>query len=242
LQDWWKKRRADPSMSSLDVIIVAAGSGTRLGMSVPKAFVPLMGKPILSYSLRTFLSHQAVNSVILVVPDSMYESATRDYASNRVKITTGGEHRWQSVCNGVNLSDAEWVMIHDAARPFVNDVVIDRLLALKPKFDCAITVTPEVDTIRMYSGDLAGVTVDREKLVRVGTPQMFRKETLCQGLIKAQTLPTPPTDEAILMQQMGVKVGIAWGDSRNFKITTPSDLEIAEALIARSQQMSLGGK
>lgn len=229
-------------MSSLDVIIVAAGSGTRLGLPVPKAFVPLMGKPILYYSLQTFLSHQAVNSVILVVPDSMYESAKNDYAGNRVKVTTGGEHRWQSVSRGIALCDAEWVMIHDAARPFVNDLVIDRLLTLKTSYDCVITVTPEVDTIRMYSGDQAGETVDRDKLVRVGTPQMFRKETLCQGLIRAKSLQTPPTDEAVLIQQMGVKVGIAWGDPGNFKITTPSDLEIAEALIARRQQMSLGGK
>lgn len=229
-------------MSSFDVIIVAAGSGTRLGLSVPKAFVPLMGKPILYYSLQTFLSHQAVNSVILVVPDSMYESANRDYAGKRVKVTIGGEHRWQSVSRGIDLSDAEWVMIHDAARPFVSNMVIDRLLAMKASYDCVITVTPEVDTIRMYSGDQAGETVDRDKLVRVGTPQMFRKDTLCQGLIRAKSLPAPPTDEAILMQQMGVKVGLAWGDPRNFKITTPSDLEIAEALIARSQQMSLGGK
>ena len=78
--------------------------------------------------------------------------------------------------------------------------------------------------------------------MRVGTPQIFRKKTLCESLIRAESLQTPPTDEAVLMQQMGVKVGIAWGDPRNFKITTPSDLEIAEALIARSQQMSLGGK
>ena len=109
-------------MSSLDAIIVAAGSGTRLGLPVPKAFVPLMGKPLLSYSLQTFLSHRVVNSVILVVPESMYESANRDYAGNRVKVTTGGEHRWQSVSRGIDLSDAEWVMIHDAARPFVNDM------------------------------------------------------------------------------------------------------------------------
>jgi 2-C-methyl-D-erythritol 4-phosphate cytidylyltransferase len=229
-------------MSSLDAIIVAAGSGTRLGLPVPKAFVPLMGKPLLSYSLQTFLSHRVVNSVILVVPESMYESANRDYAGNRVKVTTGGEHRRQSVSRGIDLSDAEWVMIHDAARPFVNDMVIDHLLEVKSRFDCVITVTPVVDTIRMYSGEQAGETIDRDKLVRVGTPQIFRKKTLCEGLIRAESLQTPPTDEAVLMQQMGVKVGIAWGDPRNFKITTPSDLEIAEALIARSQQMSLGGK
>ncbi len=229
-------------MSSLDVIIVAAGSGTRLGLSTPKAFVPLMGKPLLSYSLETFLSHQAINSVILVVPDSMYESANREFSSIRVKVTVGGEHRWQSVCKGIDASDAEWVMIHDAARPFVNAMVIDRILDRISQYDCIITVTPEVDTIRMFAGDEAGETVDRDKLVRVGTPQMFRKEVLCQGLAMAKSMESPPTDEAVLMQQMGVKVGIAWGNPKNFKITTLSDLEIAEALIARNQQMSLGGK
>lgn len=229
-------------MSKLDIIIVAAGSGTRLGCSVPKAFVPLMGKPLLSYSLDVFLSHQAVSSVILVVPSSMYDDACRNFANQRVKVTVGGEQRWQSVYNGVKCSDAQWVMIHDAARPFVNSTVIDRIIAKQSQFDCVITVTPEVDTIRMYSGDLAMDTVDRDKLVRVGTPQMFRKNILCQGLQSAADSPSPPTDEAVLMQQMGIKVGIAWGDPKNFKVTTPSDLEIAEAIIARNQQMSMGRK
>lgn len=227
-------------MNSLDIIIVAAGSGTRLGYSTPKAFVPLMGKPILSYSMEVFLSHQAVNSVILVVPASMYESAKNLYSNQGVIVTIGGEQRWQSVCNGLICSNAPWVMIHDAARPFVSTEVIDKVLEKRTEFDCVITVTPEVDTIRMYAGERAGETVDRDKLVRVGTPQLFRKDILLKGLNNAACTTIPPTDEAVLMQQMGIAVGIAWGDPKNFKITTPSDLEIAEAIVARDQQMRLG--
>lgn len=172
----------------------------------------------------------------------MYESACNDFANQRIKVTVGGEQRWQSVCNGVDCSDAEWVMIHDAARPFVSSLVIDGIIAKQSEYDCVITATHEVDTVRMYSGDQAGETIDRDKLVRVGTPQMFRKNILCQGLEKASISDTAPTDEAVLMQQMGVTVGIAWGDPKNFKITTSSDLEIAEAIVARNQQMSMGRK
>jgi 2-C-methyl-D-erythritol 4-phosphate cytidylyltransferase len=228
-------------MQFIDIIIVAAGSGTRLGSSLPKAFVPLMGKPLLTYSMDTFLTHHAVRSVILVVPESMYAFAAATFRHERIKVVVGGEQRWQSVNNGLSSTTTEWVMIHDAARPFVTNAVIDNVIKKQSEYDCVITVTPEVDTIRMYSGDKAGETVDRDKLIRVGTPQMFKRELLFDAFGKAAVSGEPaPTDEAILMQKMGIPVGIAWGDPTNFKITTQADLEIAEALIARSQKVHVG--
>jgi len=194
---------------------------------------------MLTYSIDIFLSHELINSVILVVPQSMYQFACETYIDKRIHVVTGGDQRWQSVSNGVNCSDAEWVMIHDAARPFVTNSVIDSIIQKLPAFECVITVTPEVDTIRMFEGEKAGATINRETLVRVGTPQLFRRNVLCKGLSNAAHLPVIPTDEAVLMQNMGITVGIAWGDPKNFKITTPSDLEIAEALIARNKKMLL---
>ncbi len=220
-----------------DVIVVAAGSGTRLGHSTPKAFVPLMGKPILSYSIETFLSHDRIGSVILVVPKSMYDFSVEEFRNDKIQVTIGGDQRWQSVQNGVARSNADYVLIHDAARPFVTHPVIDKILEKISDFECVITVTPEVDTIRMRDGEKAGLTVDRDKLLRVGTPQLFKRILLCQGLKEAEQSGLNPTDEALLMQNMGIAVGIAWGDPKNFKITTPSDLEIAEALIAKNHSM-----
>jgi 2-C-methyl-D-erythritol 4-phosphate cytidylyltransferase len=214
-----------------DVIIVAAGSGTRLGYSIPKAFVPLNGKPILSYSIDFFLSHKSINHVILVVSEFMLEESKELFSSKGVTIVTGGKERWQSVKNGVNASDAKWVMIHDAARPFVTTEVVDSVLQKKNEFACIITATPVVDTIREFSGDIAGKTIDREKLIRVGTPQLFNREILLNAFASYKDESKIPTDEAMLIQEAGISVGISWGDPNNFKITTKSDLVLAETLI-----------
>ncbi|NLG16902.1 MAG: 2-C-methyl-D-erythritol 4-phosphate cytidylyltransferase [Fibrobacter sp.] len=224
----------------IDAVIVAAGSGKRLGYPVPKAFVPLGGKPMIEYSLNTLLSHKEIGTVVLVVPAEKLQTSQKEYSCERVKVVAGGEQRWNSVNNGVKSTSSEWIFIHDAARPFVTDPVIDRILEKKNSYDCIITVTPEVDTVRNFEGDRAGNTVDRDKLVRVGTPQLFRRKLLLEALDLAGSSETPPTDEAVLMQNMGVAVGIAWGDPGNFKITTQSDLKIAEAIIAAEDTMRLG--
>ncbi|MBN1758959.1 MAG: 2-C-methyl-D-erythritol 4-phosphate cytidylyltransferase [Chitinispirillaceae bacterium] len=214
-----------------DVIIVAAGSGTRLGFSTPKAFVPLAGKPMLRYSFDTFREHPGTENVILVVPETMIETARDGFSADKVTIVPGGAERWESARNGCDASIAEWVLVHDAARPFVTHAVIDALLEKSAVYDCAFSATPVVDTIRKYSGDTAGDTVDRSGLVRVGTPQLFRRVQLAEGLRLAPTMQPPPTDDAMLMQRMNIPVGLAWGDPTNFKITTREDLATAEALL-----------
>jgi 2-C-methyl-D-erythritol 4-phosphate cytidylyltransferase len=221
---------------SISAVIVAAGTGSRLNAPVPKGFVLLGGKPLFLRSLETLLRHKAIAEAVLAVPKG-FELKTEEILAcsrfdKKVTIITGGKVRWQSVENGVRAVDSEWVLIHDAARPFVTRAVIDAVLEEKNKYDCVITVTPEVDTIREANGELAGEIVDRSKLVRVGTPQLFRREALLKALAAAPGLPSPPTDEAMLMQRAGIPVGLAWGDPANFKITTPGDLDIAEALVA----------
>ncbi len=214
-----------------DAVIVAAGSGTRLGYDLPKAFVQLGGKPLLAHSLEILSAHSLIDRVVIVVPPALIVQATESFARDKVTIVAGGSERWESVRNGCAATDAPWVLVHDAARPFVTEAVIDTLLAQRSRFECAITATPVVDTIRTFAGDTAGDTVDRSKLVRVGTPQLFRKSHLTKCFKLAATLPAPPTDEAFLMQKIGIPVGIAWGDPKNFKITTREDLEIAEGMV-----------
>ncbi len=215
-----------------DVIIVAAGSGTRLGLSTPKAFVPLAGKPMLLYSFDKFTKHPGTGNIILVVPEKLVAEVGREFVGDNVSVVPGGAERWESVRNGVAAATAEWVLVHDAARPFVTNAVIDTLLEKRDHFECAFTATPVVDTLRRYSGETAGETVDRSDLLRVGTPQLFKRSRLNEGLALAATMQPPPTDDAMLMQQMGITVGFAWGDPTNFKITTREDLTMAEALIA----------
>ena len=224
---------------TLTAVIVAAGAGKRLNAGIPKGFLPLGKKPLYQYSLDIFLSHPSVRDVVIVVPRNKVietqQSILKMATTKSVFAVAGGKQRWQSVRNGIQATDADWVMVHDAARPFVTNAVISSVLEKCMTFDCAITVTPEVDTIRTMSGELAGETLDRSTLVRVGTPQLVRRTLLIEAFKQIPSLPSPPTDEAALIQQCGVPVALAWGDGMNFKITTPADIAIAEAIIAYRQ-------
>jgi 2-C-methyl-D-erythritol 4-phosphate cytidylyltransferase len=219
-------------------IIVAGGRGRRLGGPTPKGFVALGGTPLFAHALRQFDSHGSIVEVILVVPpgakDRAGELLDDVILEKGVTVVEGGEHRWQSVKNGLAAcrSPSPWVVVHDAARPFVTHAVIDALLEKAGPYECAVTATPEVDTVRRVRGDRSVETVDRSTLVRVGTPQLFGKEKLAAAFDKAVGMNPPPTDEAVLMEMMGIPVGIAQGDPMNFKITTKTDLRIAEALLS----------
>jgi 2-C-methyl-D-erythritol 4-phosphate cytidylyltransferase len=221
-------------IKSIDAIIVAGGSGVRLGAELPKAFVALAGKPMYVHSLLKFSAHPSVDRIIAVVPEAKVEETKEALKGlengKEMLVVPGGKHRWQSVQNGVNASAAEWVMIHDAARPFVSKAVIDAVIALSGRYNAVIATTPEVDTIRKFIGDHALETLDRSSVVRVQTPQLFLRETLLSALDHAPFLASAPTDEAMLMETAGIPVGIASGDPLNFKITTQEDLALAEAL------------
>jgi 2-C-methyl-D-erythritol 4-phosphate cytidylyltransferase len=221
-------------MIVVDSIIVAAGSGVRLGADVPKAFVPLAGKPMYIHSYLQFAAHPAIGRIIIVVPGTRVEETKNEIKglgySKEAIVVAGGRHRWQSVKNGVDASSADWVMIHDAARPFVSQAVINAVIALSDRYNAVIAGTPEVDTIRKFSGDRAQETLDRSSVVRVQTPQLFLREKLVSALDHAPFLSAAPTDEAMLMETAGIPVGIALGDPLNFKITTKEDLVLAEAL------------
>jgi 2-C-methyl-D-erythritol 4-phosphate cytidylyltransferase len=231
-----KKKRG-----SIPGVIVAAGRGKRLGGATPKAFVRLGAKAMVQYSLAAFDRHAAVGSIVLVVHRSMVRRAQRLVSSlalvTPVDIVTGGEHRWQSVRNGVNATPAktEWVLVHDAARPFVTAAVIDALLEKRATYRCAITVTPVVDTIRRFEGDRCVATLERSRLVRVGTPQLFHRMSLVEAFAQAGEMDREPSDEAVLMESNGIAVGLAWGDPLNFKITTRQDLLLAEGLLAKKR-------
>jgi len=226
------------SVTTFDVVIVAAGSGTRLGYDTPKAFVPVGGKPMLAHSVDVFATHPELSRIILVVPEKQMDETQRRFTANNITITAGGAERWESVRNGCICASAPWVLVHDAARPLITTSVIDSLLALRTEFKCAFTATPVVDTIRSFVGSTAGKTIDRSTLVRVGTPQLFDTEIVLRAFQQIKQLPTLPTDEVMLVQSLGIAAGIAWGDPKNFKITTQEDLEMAELLLTSAYSHS----
>ncbi|MBD3421378.1 MAG: 2-C-methyl-D-erythritol 4-phosphate cytidylyltransferase [Chitinivibrionales bacterium] len=232
---------------SLASIIVAAGAGSRLGAGIPKAYITLGNKPLYQWSLEQFDSHEATSQGIIVVPQARTHATDSHLATLGSKhawnIVAGGEHRWQSTLNGVAASDdsCEWVMIHDAARPFVNHEIIDALLQKRHSFKSAIIATTVVDTVRRYCGDACTETLDRTELARVGTPQLFHRKALLDAFSRAAHMHPVPTDEAMLMEKIGHTTGIAFCNSLNFKITTPTDLAIAEALCESKATLLLGG-
>ncbi len=225
---------------NISVVIVAGGMGTRLGAPVPKAFIELGNKPLFIHSLEVFDKYPSVNEIAVIVPDGYIhdtEKIIKGYGIQKeVIVSEGGKERWNSVKNGVDICNKnEWIMIHDAARPFVTDKIIDSLLSLTNDHKSIITATPVVDTIRTFKDDICEETVDRSKLLRVGTPQLFHRDTLLKAFYKAEEMHITPTDEAMLMEEIGEKAAFTWGDPLNFKVTTPGDREIAEALIYRRE-------
>lgn len=218
-------------------VIAAGGMGKRLGREEPKALIQLAGKPLFVYSLEVFDQHPSVSEIVLVVPEDSVDK-TKDIINNlntskSINVVKGGVERWQSVQNGVLATDEslEWIMTHDAARPFVTKEVIDSLLKKRSLYKCAITATPVEDTIRRFENDRCIATIDRSILIRVGTPQLFHRESLLEAFVHAESMAPPPTDEAMLMEKNGIETGFAWGNPMNFKITTQSDLDLAEAIL-----------
>ncbi len=223
-------------------VIVAGGMGTRLGKPQPKAFVELAGRPLFTWALETLAKHPSVSDIVIVVPAG-YELETRTAAvpyvnNSSLTIIAGGKERWQSVANGVRACspDSEWVLVHDSARPFVSLQVISDTLALSRRFRCGITATQEIDTVRYYESDRCAGALDRSKIIRVGTPQLFHIKTLLEGFAHAEHMAPPPTDEAMLFESMGYDVGFSFGDPLNFKVTTPGDFFIAEAVMKERER------
>lgn len=218
-------------------VIVAGGMGTRLGKAIPKAFVPLAGKELFRYSLEVFLKSDLFVEVIVVVPEEAVADTNSllDSLNTTIPCTAiaGGKERWNSVQNGVNAVTGEVVFIHDAARPFLSEKIIRDLVEHMGEEAGIITANPVVDTVRTFHGDYCGTTVDRSTLIAVGTPQVFRVSELKECYTKADTLTSLPTDEAMLLEAFGKKVKFTYGDPLNFKVTTPSDFTIAEALVAQ---------
>lgn len=214
-------------------IIVAAGAGKRFGE--PKQFAYLRGKPVLEWTLETFHGHPEVDALILVLPD---EQSLKHYQLRYPKVIDcvhGGERRQDSVWQGFRLLAArdapEVVLVHDGARPLARADLISRVIAVARVDGAAVPVLPIEDTIKeIREGRVAG-TVDRTFLARAQTPQGFTFEVLKKALEAARRDRFYGTDEAALAERLGIPVTTVAGDPRNIKITTPIDMNIAEALL-----------
>ena len=213
---------------SAAAILVAAGSGVRLGAAGPKAFVEVGGRSLLAHALERFVAHPAIGEVVVAIPAGVPAELVAP-----ARAVVGGATRQESVAAGLAaVGDAEFVLVHDVARPFVPAAVIDAVLAaLVAGADAAVPVVAIHDTVRRIDARGALVeTVDRTTLVAVQTPQGFRRAVLAEAHARGAELTA--TDDAVLVEAIGGTVVAVPGDDAAFKITTPADLARAAAHLA----------
>ena len=209
-------------------LIPAAGSGTRLGLG-PKALVQLAGRSLLERALHGLRPH--VDELLVALPAGL-ELPDLKLPLPGVRTITGGSTRQDSVRLLLEASDAGLVLIHDAARPFLPPGVARAALEAASEVGAATAALPVADTLVRAEAGNWGERVEREGLWAVQTPQGFRREGLLEAHHWAQREGHTASDDAGLLRWAGGRVALVPGDSRLFKVTTPSDLELAEALAA----------
>lgn len=226
------------------LIILAAGQGSRLKNSTPKAYTPICGVPLLRHTLNSALTWPEASSIHVVIDPlhkKLYDRSTEGLALP--EPIEGGSERSESVCNALNalshINDKDIVLIHDAARPFVSSDDVRKLLNSLETYEAATLAAPVTDTVRNGHNEIAGDILDRTNLRTIQTPQAFHYGTLK----KAHDLRdknTPATDDTSLVSSLGIDVKLVEGSRENFKITLPEDLKMANALLSSPTETRTG--
>ncbi len=221
-------------------MLVAAGRGERLGSERPKAFAPLAGRPLLAESLERLDGCRAIDAIVVVAPPGWEEPAillAEELGASKVSSVVTGDvrSRSESVRIGVGeaSADAEALLVHDAARPLLDDGVIDRVLAaVAAGWDGAVPGLPIPDTVKRAPGGSVLETVDRKDLYAVQTPQAFRAGAFRAALA---SWPDDATDCAGYVERAGGRVAVVEGDPALRKVTTADDLAAVERLLAEQK-------
>jgi len=221
----------------VQAVIPSGGTGVRLKAGQPKPLVELKGKPIFVYTLEAFEQCSLIDSVILVVHkeyQKQFEEAVARYSLGKVKsVIPGGETRSQSVLEGLKQidPDTDVVVIHDGVRPLIANEMLEEVVRLGSECDAVTTAVPVKPTIKRVNSETNVVeeTLNRDLLWEVQTPQVFKKDIIVRAHETAQDIKS--TDDASLVERMGVEVKVFLGNYRNIKITTQEDLVMAEALL-----------
>lgn len=228
-------------------LIVAAGSGVRAGGAVPKQFASIAGMPMLTHAAAAFLRHPAIDAVVVVVAEgqrAMAKAALSHVDMASIRIVVGGPTRRESVQRGLDaLPDADHVLVHDAARPFLPASVISAVIAALDDSDAAIPALPVADTLArgVATGDRLTLndTVSRESLYRVQTPQGFRLASL-RAAHAAWPAGEDASDDAQMVRRLGGSVALVQGDAMLEKVTHPEDFAASEARAPRESRTAMG--
>jgi 2-C-methyl-D-erythritol 4-phosphate cytidylyltransferase len=222
-------------------VIVAGGAGLRMGATMPKQFMQLRGRPVLWHTLNAFLEAYADMKIILVLPEQHMEKGLEiirnTFDAARVWVTAGGETRFQSVKNGLQHIDKHSIVfVHDGVRCLLTPELIRRCYEAAVKEGNAIPSVTAIDTIRMITVN-GSELIDRNKIRIIQTPQTFYSD-----IIKAafeQDYSDSFTDEANVVEKLGVKINLIEGEQGNIKITHPMDMMIAEKIL---EERELGAR
>lgn len=231
------------------VILPAAGIGTRMAAgshaAAPKQFLSVGGVPVLVRSIRAFLQVPRVDAVCVAVRASERERVEAQIQEHelgpRVHVVEGGDSRQESVGNALAALEShedDIVLVHDAVRPLIDAATIERTIDAVERHGAAIVGLPAVDTIkqveRTADGAIVTATIPRERIVLAQTPQGARVGLLRRAFTEADTDGFAGTDEASLLERAGVEVAVVPGSAKNFKITQPGDIELAEFYLERA--------
>ena len=223
-------------------LIVAGGSSERFGGELPKQFVEIAGKPLLSHTIQKFEDAESITEIVLVVAEDYLQYTTEHIIDpfnfhKVVKVVSGGDTRRQSVLNGLDAlsTNTQFVAIHDAARPLVSVTDINKVVQVAQKENAAILATQEVDTIKLADGNHIEKTLDRKKIYSAQTPQVFAFTLIKDAHQNFKGDESAITDDASLLELEHIKVTLVEASPYNFKITTQSDLLLAEMILQKEQ-------
>lgn len=214
-------------------IIVAGGSGSRMGAAIPKQFLPLAGRPVLMRTIDAFLNISGMR-VVLVLPsaqiDSWHNLCTQYQYNPPISITNGGATRFDSVKNGLALWQGEPLIgVHDGVRPLVSADTILRCYADAQTYGTSVPALPSVESVRLLDADGTNHAIDRRQVMMIQTPQVFKAQTI----IDAYHQPYTPlfTDDASVVEATGTAIHLSEGQLGNIKLTTPDDMRAALSLL-----------
>lgn len=235
------------------VILPAAGMGTRMtaggsSAGAPKQFLSIGGMPVLVRSLQAFLAVPRVDAICVAVRATERDRVAAQIAAYnlglRVHLVQGGDNRQHSVGNALaalECAEDDVVLVHDAVRPLIDPATIERTIDAVVKYGAAIVGLPAVDTIkqveRTSEGAIITSTIPRERVVLAQTPQGALFGLLRRAFAEAEADEFAGTDEASLLERAGIEVAVVQGSARNFKITQPGDLELAEFYVSKAEKL-----
>ena len=234
-------------MGNVTAIVPAGGLGRRAGGDVPKQFLLLRGMPILTRTLLHLTTSKLIDALILVVPPGAeewcHEQVLAPYPLPPIiEIVSGGAERQESVFRGLERAseDARLVVIHDAVRPFVSSDLLRRTVEAAWSFRAAVAAVPAVETVKVVESGFVRETPSRDRLWIAQTPQAFHGDLIQEAYRRAAADGFRGTDDAMLVERLGVKVKVVPGYPENIKITTGEDLERAEQILSRWEAAGCG--